>query len=643
MTYTTKQVEALCDLYKAIPRSTFYPGTTPLSPEAQLEHGILFMTEEYRPIYVYTSAFNTVCKMYGIDPEEMNATFYKSFKIVTEKTRYELLLDQIIHYCGTYGRESIGKEPITIIPCQDFEIPGVDLSKVKITIIRALSDDKITKLIDETLRTCERPSARIVEAMKVLLPLSSIDLNDIRSFELAVMAYDNSNTVPKNGTMFLRYLVYKTTGETLLIKNKYLINKIKESSGKNCLLTYNLLSKANMAELASIFLRYKPIFLAFKRHDCCAPIINKLRRMADKYHEPLSNEIIQNYVYFALNNNQEVLNKLNNQMSTRDMIKVLNAMNMRINAINGDPLIYNIRNSHSFCIEETYKELTTQERNSLYNKYVFLYNILVKKLEKAVIGKIFYIPSYIEYAVPYSEKQFVNNIPWGSKINFKSKDQSVTIGISWFNQGEERVDLDLHCFDKDRHYGWNSSYYDDGKTIIYSGDITNAPYPNGAAEAFWLPNCDKIVIFTVNNFTCTKEVPFKLYFTNKKITKEDFSKRKYVMNPNELTIPPINLQFHGDEKAMTLGYMYQGLFYFFSGNLSNDRIPIGNYSKYLEAIINRQRNVLNLSNLLYGAGARILRSEERYNKVIKDGYEVVDLSPEKLTATTLIDIIDGKI
>lgn len=36
-------------------------------------------------------------------PENYNSTFYKSWKSVTEKSRLELLLDQMIHYASTYG------------------------------------------------------------------------------------------------------------------------------------------------------------------------------------------------------------------------------------------------------------------------------------------------------------------------------------------------------------------------------------------------------------------------------------------------------------------------------------------------------------------------------------------------------------
>lgn len=640
---TNKQVEVLCDLYKVVPHSSLHSKSVEVSLDMQLEHGILFMTSEYTPIInVSNTVFNIANKMYGIDPKEMNATFYKSFETVAKKSRYELLLDQIVHYCGTYGRESIGKNPITVIPCQIFEVPEVDLSKLKITIIRAISDEEITKLIDETLKTCERPSARIVEAVEALFPLSSIDSNEIRSFELAVIAFHNTNTIPKDPQTFLRYLVYETTGETLLIKNKRLIDAIKRSSSKNQPLACNLLSKADKSELASIFLRYKPLFLAFKEHDSCAPIINKLRRLADKYHKPLIDENVQNYINLIIANYRpEAVDKLNEHMSVRDMIKVLNAMSYRFYYKDGDSVVYNVRNGHSFCIEETHRKLSKQKELTLDHHFKKLYRLLAEKIEKSVRSKCFYIPEYIIYPIPYSEKQFINNIPWGSKISFDTVTSGITVGISWFNKDGARVDLDLHCFDENTHYGWNSGYNSNG--IIYSGDMTNAPYPYGAAEAFWLPDHNKSVIFTVNDFTSSKEVPFKLYFTQSKIPNGAFKNRHYIMDPNELFFAPIHIQFRGEERAMTLGYMYKGEFYFFSGNLSNNAVPKGNYAKYLEAIMKKQKHMLDFDALLVYAGARVFRTQDEYDTMVKKGIDFIDLSPNKLTATTFFDIVEGKI
>lgn len=652
--YTYEQAKALCDLFSVLPDS-YVAGATPRGLGCShpvdncLAHGFMVVDSQYNPISVPDVVFDIVDGLYGIDPKVMTNTFYQNFKTVTEMTRWEIFVDQCIHYMGTYGMEALGGEPITIIPMRAIEVPDVDVSKVKVKVIRLAGYNTVTNLVNDLATETAAPSKRILNAYKELVPFTSVDLNDIQSFELGVIAFDHFQTAPRAGKQFLRFLIYKMTGSTLVIKNQRTVGAIKASTFD----PYPLLSKANQVELARIFLRYKPLFLALKSKDGCAPIINKLRRMADTYHEPLSPETLQNYIEFALKGHSAICTKLLADMTTRDMVKLLNAMMVRFHAETGDPAVYNVRNGRSYVVSDKMVALNEVQKANIQREIRIVYGLLVEKLRHVVEGKNFLIPFEFKYAVPHTEKQFVGNLPWGTTIIAGSRiEDPMTIGVSWFNQGDYRVDLDLHAFTPSEHFGWNAAYCKEGGTVIYSGDMTNAPAPNGAAEAFWIEGVREPVIFDLNEFCGPAKVPFKLYLSaNLPSFVEERDGRMverygkdYCMDPAELACAPIPMEIGGDTQAMTLGYYMNGAFTFYSGNLSNSAVPKGDYKEFIKAITTQQSFHMNLADLLCAAGANVFGCAE---DIIQDGeaFEAgyIDLSPDKLTATTLMGIVDGKL
>lgn len=119
------QVRALIDLYKVAPlsanaaqrRSEAYGNFT---PSDQLEYGLLFINDDGVAITVDRALMTLACDCYGIDAEAINTTFYKDKDIVLGKTRWELFVEQCIHYAGTYGRAAEGKAPLTSFLCRSW-------------------------------------------------------------------------------------------------------------------------------------------------------------------------------------------------------------------------------------------------------------------------------------------------------------------------------------------------------------------------------------------------------------------------------------------------------------------------------------------------------------------------------------------
>lgn len=637
-----RQAAATCELFKAVPN---FKKISAVRIDDQLQRGFLFVDgNTYAPVAVDISLYNIAEELYGISPEQMNATFYSGFDETIGRTRFQLFVDQVMHYMGTYGREAVGLKPITILPVQEMHLPEIDVSKLKITVIRVLSDGQLVNLINDAFLTIKAPSRRMIANLSVLVPLLDVDPADIRSFELAILVYDTLGITPTSSKMFLRYLVFKMTGDTMVINNQRTVRAIKNALsafGAKREIAIECFRHANLVSLASIFLRYKNLFLAFKCVPEIAPIINKLRRMANTYHQPLSDKTIQNYLQHVLKGNLVTVADLREKMDTRDMVKVCNAIGLRLDCVDGDPMVYNVRNGRSFCVESVSWKMSDDQYNALFREYNTLYELLCKKLSKSLMGKTFYIPGYIDYAAPQSEKQFVGNLPWGTAIHTGIK--NCTVGVSWFNVDDSyggRVDIDLHAFDAERHYGWNANYYDYDATVVYSGDMTSAPLPNGAAEAFQLADVKNPIIFTLSKYSGPMEIPYKLYFTADPV--EPAYGKQYTMDPNKLLMSPIPMKFRPGENALTLGFFDDGEFVLYSGNLSNSAVPNGNYAKYLEAIITQQESRINLRSILRDSGALVVSDEGARDKLLADLHPVIDLSPEALDATTLMNLIDGK-
>ena len=82
--------------------------------------------------------------------------------------------------------------------------------------------------------------------------------DEISNKEIKTTLYDKYNIMPKNPDEFLRYLLFKTTGDTLKIQNKEMINKIKMGDKEKALImlkAYIDKTPNGYAKLSSIFLR----------------------------------------------------------------------------------------------------------------------------------------------------------------------------------------------------------------------------------------------------------------------------------------------------------------------------------------------------------------------------------------------------
>ena len=112
---------------------------------------------------------------------------------------------------------------------------------------------------------------------------------------------------------------------------------------------------------------------------------------------------------------------------------------------------------------------------------------LKSRYSKFEIGKV--DPGMMKVPLPLNLRGASEGtlLPFGTRMPIGNIDL-LRFGIHWFNTGNDRVDIDLHgtLFNHDltssKSIGWNSRYKDDNNIAVYSGDLVDAPHPNGATE-----------------------------------------------------------------------------------------------------------------------------------------------------------------
>ena len=627
---------------------------------------------------------NEAIKQYGKDGKKWNETFHKDFEIVKNAPIEDLIAQQMIHYITTYGFESLGfyDSDLVYIPNEKLEIPELDKdSSIEFITIKPITEAELTEKLMILLTSGIALSEQTIKDIMVLSDYIDKDrFDEISNREIKTALYDKYNIMPRNPEEFLRFLIFKTTGNTLKIQDSNTINSIKDCDKKlafKMLKSYIGNTPNGYSKLSSIFLRNKNLFLAFKNKDGnkeINTIINKLRKLAIKNHKPLKKNILDCLTDENVDINLTSLQEELNNITIFREIRIINGILYRLKGT--ENIVYKIRNGKSY-----FKKLNdpkTKYIERLEYLYKVIYNHLKNRVSLKVKDKIIYIPDNITYAAPTSEKQFYGNIPEGSYLEIP-RGEDLVYGVHWTNIlnganqessyygempkrcSEERVDLDLKQMNKSEIFGWDASYRSKSGNILFSGDVTDAPNPNGATELFYV---DKnygygAFLITLNMFTGnSQDVPFEFV-----IAKGDGTnvRKNYVINPNNI-LEKIDMTIKKSERQMVVGFISIGetiKFYFndFSAGASirtsrQDDITLGTFD-YLQAYSKVQ---LKLNDLLKDSGAILTDKETVFKAVVK---EIVDengnvkestteekefpvdinLSTSAITKETLIDLL----
>jgi hypothetical protein len=505
-------------------------------------------------------------------PENYNSTFYKSWKSIVEKSRLELLLDQMIHYASTYGTNYQGE---TWVP---EELKSIDFPRQELKVLEGITYDELVPKVQSIAYgnvAVKEDTIQFLEMFK-----NELDVDKIKIRQLKYRLIDE-NYQFKDGQECLNYILYHYFQIPLLIKNNEVLGLIRTYYCYSYDSKLSKIIKTNEKILSSVFLRNKDVFLTIKSLSrILHNPINRLRKLAKTNHKPITNWWLK---LDQLNSAERI--KMFNNASLYKLVQVYNAYNNPTG-------FYIIRNGNGW-----YKDSYTKKHPAIVTHE--LLHAISGRIKKLTEGKKFYLPKGIDLAMPMSEKNFIGDIPIGSTID--CADNNTMVGIYWRNEWGVH-DLDLHAKTTTGiEIGWNRSYYDDGQNIVFSGDMTDAN-PE-ATEIIWFKKEPEDCIISVNEYNGNSKYKLRFFVAQEKATKFE---KSYMVNPNSV-IYDTEMEIE-NKPQLTLGFIKDSKFVFHSCSVGKGRVPSGIEQNILEHLV--QMNYLKIKNIFELAGVEIVDSPD---------------------------------
>lgn len=562
-------------------------------------------------------------KQIGVSGEEANSSFHKSWAKISEASIFQLVVEQILHYYSTYGVEFLTGEEhpeMVYIPWEDLQIP--DEGKLELKVVQGYTTDEIHAMMLGMLSSgiaLKDLTLGYLFTIHAVIPLTVEEIDSVKNREAQIVLYDTLGIIPKNPEIFLRYLIYKTTGQTMVIKNKRMITAIKEViENRKVKLLQDYVNEYGTHGLASIFHRYKPIWLAFKNYQTRS-IINRMRKDAVKYHVPAKPQMLDQLSSTkATKGNLALANEYLSKVSIWRKLRIAQALNFRLTP--SEHIIYKVRNGRMF--------VTDLERNNQEDVMNFLLTTIGsirEDISPKFNGKKFYIPKGVRYGLPTTEKQFVGNFPSGTSVTVGD---DMIIGIWWHNT-KRRIDLDFSVQTLSGKYGWDGMYRSGSRNVLFSGDMTDAQ--NGASELFYLKTGQQSMQVNINYFNYIENDPVDVKLFLAKESRKDLP-RNYMVNPANI-IADFPLQIN--TKQNLVGFITpdreQLTYYFLEGGIGNS-ITAVNSQYTIQAITYMEdyyRNAITLNGLISASGGILVDNPQEAD---------VDLSVEKLTKETFLNL-----
>lgn len=540
------------------------------------------------------------------DGNSLNKTFYKNWKTVKNLTPEQRFIDQMLHYMSTYGTDFTGE---IYMPNDEFNLP--ENVKLKFKVVNGLTNEELIEKGLDVLRSGIALKEETIDSLINIIHDSGYVFTGkegIKNKEANVKIADMFGVYPDQPEEFLRYLIYKATDQTLLIKNDELINQIKNSSFSAAY----ALNNYDLVKLSEIFNRFKPIFLAFKKPNT-AKVINKISKLSKTHHKPLVSNALSEVTQRKLNTSDK--HWLENA-TPYALFKALNACYARKEG--QDVFLYQVRNGKSWVEEKSVKNIEVAKQIAAHN-FTYILNYLQSKYDFS--GTNVYIPKNVEYALPSSEKMYVGNIPMGTRFYGKH----LNVGIYWENSWGAR-DLDLSSINVGGKVGWNASYKQSGNSIIFSGDITNAP--NGAVEYIRATKnmFDPTVVMN-NVYNGDDNAGFKIIVGKGNEVNENF-----MMNPDNLFV---DIKTTMPQKQAILGFFMnkydkQCFILMNTGQGAKHVSRTGEISDMtIKALYQKYNNYFTVNDLLSHLGAKFVDSEDKGD---------LNLSMENLERDTFVKL-----
>lgn len=592
----------------------------------------------------------SVDDIYGADPELLNSAFHKSFSKVRDSSMRRLVIEQICHYMTTYGAESLGVYDAdrVYIPAERLDVPGIDAETFPLVVIRGLTTDELKVALLGLLSSGVALSEQSVQdclEVASMVNLSLDEIETVKNREVKVGLYDLYGKVPANPVEFLRYVVYRLTGSTLLIKNDQSIAALKEAvSTHKVLPLFNRYANAHgLDRLGEVFLRFKPLFLALRSDKSLRPTINKIRRAAERNHKPLAPDYL-NSVTSLIKQSGDFGGKIgveftrlrdeleNPNVNIFRKIRLAQALRVRM-APDLDSIVYKVRNGKSFATD--FARLSRSQINDATAIYNLVLMQIADSLSTTLADRNIYIPDGVVYGLPSTEKQFVGNFPAGTYVQ-TAPSEALVAGVYWEDQDGYRVDLDLSVANTGGKIGWDSAYRrgSRGAQVLFSGDNTSAP--NGASEVYWFDAAlDGSWLMSINyyNFNPNVPVPYKIVVGT--ADAKDISKN-FVIDPNRLLASaPAVIDTHQQNIGLVVAdaagshRFYLGQVNVGGGISARHGVNAERARRFMQVSL---QSAPTLNDVLYYSGATLVDSADQAD-------EGFDLSPAAIDRTTILSLL----
>jgi len=561
-----------------------------------------------------------------LSARQCNQAFHKSWGKIKDAPIVQLFFEQILHYITTYGFESLGiydKESV-YIPCEELNIPELETDKIPLLVIRGYTKEEIKNkvmiLLQSGIALKQETINNIIEILRIV-EIEESEIAKVLNREIKIMLYDHFQIIPKNAIEFLRYLIYKNTGKTLLIKSDDVINEIRESNIDSFVYFNNYKNKYSLNGLAEIFYRFKPLFLAFKGKSSVNKIINKIRKLAVTYHRPIKKD----YLNTVTSNMDNVdIDKLKEELENVNIFRRIRlAYALKYRTIDSNSIMYRIRNGKSYATNFNFDNKDKAE--------LILDEIYKTIVNNDIKDKKIYLPENIEYTLPYTEKQFIGNIPAGTYVKTNA---DMLAGVYWENVKGNRIDLDLSMISLNEKFGWDSQYRNNERSILFSGDMTDAQ--KGATEVYYIAKQEKnIFLLCLNyyNYCATIDVPFKIFVAQEKVNNMH---KNYLVNPNNIicNIPCI---INKRQSIIGLVVVDKNESKYYAINTDIGKSISSRDNDYMEHarqyLLNFYENAILLRDVLQKSGAKIVNNKDECD---------IDLSYENIEKDTIINLLQGE-
>jgi len=529
---------------------------------------------------------------------DYNATFYKEWNDIMTKDRFELFIDQILHYATTYGTGfSFGNG---YVPNDGATVPTFTNLKVIEPITESELFDKCLGILESGIALKEDTMQNLVKFVDYWTKFIGYELSDtialldsIKNKEAQAVLSRKFGLLPHDEFGMLRCVVYDYIGSTLLIKDQETLNALKRQAkeyGADAPLLTLHLGEFQLRKLSQIFHRFKPIFLAMKTKHT-ARIINKLRRYAKTYHTPFRTGFWENIV--SVKRPLSEVYKRIPELDNFRKVRLLTLIREKI-MFETKSGVFPIRNGKLF-VRKNY----TPEYDLNYLRELFL--AIKKSLVDSLRAKACTVrlPKELNLVLPSSEKTFIGNIPFGS--SFRMTENNV-VGIYWRNEWGTR-DYDLSALDLNgRLLSWRGNYYSEDMSMVFSGDMTSAD-PE-ATELFFIKDTAPDCMFKVNKFSGLDKSKFRFFFANELLDPEDME--NHMVDPNNVKVD-VMVDFDGQgEKAV--GAIFDNTFYFMDFRTGKDRVSRqGDYVEIMvDSMKRKAKSFICLGDILKEAGFEIL-------------------------------------